>query len=254
MNPLDPTGRFSSRAADYVRWRPGYPREVINLLRERCSTSAASILADLGSGTGIFTRSLLETGAQVYAVEPNAEMRREAETALARFPNFHSVAAPAEATGLAAHSIDLIAAAQAAHWFDVGKARAEFRRIAKPGGWLALIWNTRRTGGTSFLREYEALLQRYAANYAEISANQDSTARVTALFAPAAFSSHTFDNRQYFDWEGLAGRLRSSSYAPPPDHPNHDPMFNELRALYDRHHQEGRVTFEYDTRVYLGRL
>lgn len=254
MNPLDPTGRFSSRAADYVRWRPGYPREVIELLRERCSLGAASIVADLGSGTGIFTRLLLETGARVCAVEPNAEMRREAEAALARFPNFLSVAARAEATGLVHHSIDLITAAQAAHWFDVGKAGAEFRRIAKPGGWLALIWNTRRTDSTPFLREYEALLQRYAANYAEISAKQDSTARLTALFAPAAFSSHTFDNQQRFDWEGLAGRVRSSSYVPPPDHPNHDPMFNELRTLFNRHHREGRVTFEYDTRVYLGRL
>ncbi len=215
MAQLDPTGRFSSRAADYLRWRPGYPREVIELLCERCSLGAASLLADLGSGTGIFTRLLLETGAQVYAVEPNAEMRREAEAALARFPNFHSVAAPAESTGLAEHSIDLIAAAQAAHWFEVGKARAEFRRIAKPDGWLALIWNTRRTAGTPFLCGYESLLQRYAPNYAQISANQDSADRVAALFAPAAFSRRVFDNRQHFDWEGLAGRARSSSYVRP---------------------------------------
>jgi SAM-dependent methyltransferase len=254
MDSLDPTGRFSSRAEDYVRWRPGYPPEVIELLRERCGLGAGSVVADLGSGTGIFTRRLLETGAVVNAVEPNAEMRRQAETALAQFQNCRSVAAPAEDTGLAEHSIDLIAAAQAAHWFDVEKARAEFRRIAKPGGWLALVWNTRRTAGTPFLREYEALLRRYAGNYAEISANQDSADRVAALFAPSPFSSHTFDNQQHFDWEGLAGRVRSSSYVPPPGHPNHEPLFKELRALYESYHQEGRVAFQYDTRFYLGRL
>ncbi len=254
MTSFDPTGRFSSRVTDYARWRPGYPREVLDLLRESCSLDSGSIVADLGSGTGIFTRLLLETGCVVHAVEPNAQMRREAEAALAQFPNFRSVAAPAEATGLPGSSVDLITAAQAAHWFDVPRARAEFRRIARPGGWLALIWNSRRTESTAFLRDYEALLFRRGTDYARIGPDQDSRERVSALFALSAFDCHTFENAQQFDFEGLAGRVRSSSYIPQPGHPGYEPLIAELRELFDRHQCAGQVTFEYDTRVYLGRL
>jgi SAM-dependent methyltransferase len=254
VDDLNPAGRFSSRVENYVRCRPGYPPGVIALLRQVCSLTRDSVVADVGSGTGIFTRPLIDGGCLVYAVEPNAEMRAQAERESGGAPNFRSVAAPAEATGLPDRSIDLIVAAQAAHWFDVPRANAEFRRIARPGAWLALIWNIRRTDSTPFLREYEALIERHGTDYKQVSANQGSEAVVRGLFAPAPYSEFMFDNRQHFDAEGLIGRALSSSYVPQPGHLACEPMLSELRELFQRHERDGLVTFEYDTRVYLGRL
>ena len=114
----DPTQRFSSRVDNYVRYRPGYPSAVIDLLRKECGLTPNSVIADVASGTGIFTRMLLENGNRVFGVEPNLEMRKAGEEYLAAYPNFTSVAGTAEATTLADHSVDFVTAAQAAHWFD----------------------------------------------------------------------------------------------------------------------------------------
>jgi len=254
MSPLDPTNRFSSRVDDYVRFRPGYPPELLALLRDRCGLARNSVVADAGSGTGIFTRLLLENGYQVYAVEPNAAMRKAAEAALAGFPGFRSVAATAEDTGLPGNSVDLITAAQAAHWFDIPRVKIEFRRILKPGGWLALTWNIRRTDSTAFLREYEALLQRRGTDYGVVNARQGSDERVREIFAPAAFEQHTLASEQQFDCEGFIGRALSSSYTPQPGHPDYGPLTRELRDLFERRQQDGLVTFEYDTRLFLGQM
>lgn len=144
----DPTQRFSSRVENYSRYRPSYPRQVLELLFEECGLTAASIIADIGSGTGIMTRLFLENGNQVFAVEPNREMRQEAEWNLASYSHFVSVDATAEATTLRAGSVDFVVAAQAFHWFDREKVRPEFVRILKPEGWVVLVWNDRRPDST----------------------------------------------------------------------------------------------------------
>src|SRR5271170_7373092 len=144
------TQRFSSRVDNYVRYRPGYPSEVLDLLKKTCGLTADSVIADVASGTGIFTRILLENGNRVFGVEPNADMRRAGEEYLASYERFTSVAGTAEATSLPDHSVDIVTAAQAAHWFDRAKARAEFVRILKSGGWAVLIWNERQTDTTPF--------------------------------------------------------------------------------------------------------
>jgi len=154
MAVTNATSRFSSRVEDYVRYRPGYPREVITLLTTECGLTAESVVADIASGTGIFTRLLVENGNRVFGVEPNREMRAAGEQFLKAYGQFTSVAGSAEATTLAAQSVDMITAAQAAHWFERAKARGEFVRILKPGGWLVLLWNERKTDGTPFLRDY----------------------------------------------------------------------------------------------------
>ncbi len=213
---LHPTDRFSSRVREYVRHRPGYPPELLPLLRARCSLTRDSVVADIGSGTGIFTRLLLENGNPVCAVEPNAEMRQAAERALTGFPNFQSAAAPAEATGLPERSVDLITAAQAAHWFDIPKAKAEFCRIAKREGRLMLVWNTRRTDSTAFLCEYDALLDRCATEHREVIGRETNEDRVREIFAPAVCERHMLENAQQFDCQGLIGRTLSSSYSPHP--------------------------------------
>lgn len=244
--------RFSNRVADYVRYRPGYPVEVIEVLKRRAGLSAGTRVADIGAGTGIFSKLLLDAGAEVFAVEPNAEMRAAAETILGEHALFHSVDASCEDTTLADRSVNLIVAAQAFHWFDRARARAEFSRILKPGGAIALIWNVRQTDGSAFLRDYESLLRAFASDYARVR-HENVDAGVLAPFFGEGFETHTFLNSQTFDFAGLSGRLLSSSYAPAAGHPLHGPMMAELRCLFDAHRDKGTVSFLYNTQVYLGR-
>jgi SAM-dependent methyltransferase len=196
---------------------------------------------------------LLENGNKVFGVEPNAEMRRAGERLLAGFPKFMSVAGTAEVTTLAEASVHFVTTAQAAHWFDRERARREFLRILKPGGWLVLLWNERLTDSTAFLRDYEHLLLSFGTDYQEVR-HERTTEAVNEFFDPALFQERTLAMRQEFDYAGLQGRLLSSSYAPGPEHPKHEPMLRELRRIFDSRAIGGRVAFDYKTRVYFGRL
>jgi len=226
---------------------------VIPLLKTECGLLAESVVADIASGTGIFTRIVLEAGAHVFGVEPNAEMRRAAEEFLAGYASFTTLNGTAESTILPDHSVDIITAAQAAHWFDPGKARQEFVRILKPGGWTVLMWNDRRINASRFSREYEDLLLRYGTDYHEVR-RLGGDLTVKAFFAPSDFQTPVFDNRQDLDYVGLEGRLLSSSYAPRASDPKHEPMLQELRRIFDSNQVNGRIIFEYDTRVYYGQM
>jgi ubiquinone/menaquinone biosynthesis C-methylase UbiE len=253
MPASNATSRFSDRVENYVRYRPGYPPAVLQELKSQCGLAPSHVITDIASGTGIWTRTLLENGNTVIAVEPNAEMREAGERLLAAFPKFRSVAGTAEATTLPDHSADFVTAAQAAHWFDRPRARSEFVRILKPGGWLVLLWNERLTGSTPFLRDYEQMLLKYGTDYQDVR-HEHTIDAVNEFFDPAPFQERTFEMRQEFDYAGIEGRLLSSSYAPGPEHPQHAPMLRELRRIFDEFAVDGRATFEYKTRVYFGRL
>jgi len=253
MPASNATSRFSDRVDNYVRYRPGYPAEVLNALKSACGLTPAHQIADIASGTGIWTRLLLENGNRVFGVEPNAEMRQAGEDLLTAYPNFTSVVGTAEATTLPDHSIDMVTAAQAAHWFDRTPAHREFTRILKPGGWLVLIWNERETDSTAFLRDFETLLLAYATDYQDVR-HERTTDAVNEFFDPAPFEKRTFALTQHFDYAGLEGRLLSSSYAPAADDSRHQPMLRELRRIFDKHEVEGRVAVPYITRVFFGRI
>ena len=248
-----PTARFSDRVEDYVRYRPGYPPEVLDLLRVECGLRPRHIVADIASGTGMFTRLLLENGNSVFAVEPNTEMREMGVRQLESYNRLVSVAGTAEETTLGSASVDFVTAAQAAHWFDLPRARAEFARILRPEGWCVLIWNERCTETTPFLRDYEQLLLTYGTDYKEVR-HERTTAIIHEFFAPAPYQERVFDLRQRFDYDGTAGRLLSSSYAPPEGHPSHVPMMQELKRIFRAHASDNVVEFEYNTRVYYGHL
>jgi SAM-dependent methyltransferase len=250
---LSSTERFSTRVEDYIKYRPGYPAAVLELLRARCGLEATSTVADIGSGTGILTELLLETGARVFAVEPNKEMREAAERLLSDYGGFRSVNGTAEATTLPQASVDLITASQAFHWFDVPKARRELARILRPGGWVVLIWNERPPDAGAFLDEYDSLLRRHAADYDRVTRMRADEAKIREFFGRRPHSA-VFANQQVFDFAGLKGRLMSSSYAPEPGHPEHEPMIAGLRALFERHNRAGEVVFPYRTLVYYDRL
>jgi SAM-dependent methyltransferase len=251
---LSPTERFSSRVDNYVRYRPGYPDAVLDLLRSECGLCPASVVADIGSGTGISTELLLRSGGTVYAVEPNREMRQAAEARLAGYPNFRSVAAAAEETGLPGASVDLIVAGQAFHWFDQARAGEEFRRILRPHGWVALLWNERISGGTEFLDGYEQVLQEHAPEYLKVRHKDLDVSELASFFAGGQMAISRFPNGQSFDLEGLKGRVLSSSYAPEPGDPGHVPMMAALEELFNRTQREGRVDFLYETRIYYGHV
>lgn len=250
----DATSRFTDRVEDYVRWRPGYPSAVLDALRAEVGLVAAHVIADVGSGTGLLSRLFVDNGNVVYGVEPNRAMAAVAEADLAPSGRFHSVDGRAEATGLPGGSMDLVTAGQAFHWFSAPDARREFRRILRPGGGVALVWNLRRLDSTPFLREYEAFLHRWSTDYREVSAGYADEEALRAFFGPAGWREHRFDSSQRFDLEGLRGRLLSSSYTPKAGDPRREPMLAALPALYAAHEKEGGVAFEYDTRVFIGRL
>ncbi|HUO26165.1 MAG TPA: class I SAM-dependent methyltransferase [Candidatus Aquilonibacter sp.] len=252
MPASNATTRFSSRVENYVRYRPGYPAEALQALKSECGLTGVQIVADIASGTGLWTRMFLENGNYVFGVEPNPDMRRAGERLLAEFSRFSSIAGTAEATTLQGQSVDFVTAAQAAHWFDREAARREFMRILRPGGWLALVWNERVTDSSPFLRDYENMLLSYGTDYEEVR-HERTTSAVNQFFDPAPFQSRVFFLRQEFDYEGLEGRLLSSSYAPGPEHSRHGPMLRELRRIFDAHAVQGRIAFDYTTRLYFGR-
>ena len=249
----DPTRRFSSRVDNYLRYRPSYPREILPWLVETCGLAPGAEIADVGSGTGFLAELFLEAGYFVHGIEPNREMREAGERHLARYPRFVSVDGTAEATGLPTSSVELVSVGTAFHWFDRERTRAEFSRILGPGGQVVLVWNVRSTSRSPLLQEYEALLRRFAPEYAEIH-KEMSPEEQAAFFLAPTIRHGTFENRQRFDFAGLRGRLLSSSYAPEAGQPGHEPLMDGLRALFDSHQVDGQVTFEYDTHVLAGQI
>jgi SAM-dependent methyltransferase len=248
----DPTRRFSDRVDNYVKYRPGYPPEVLSHLRGVAGLTPASTVADVGSGTGISSRLFLDYGCAVFGIEPNREMRQAAERLLNGFPKFHSIVGTAESTTLPNQSMDLVAAGQAFHWFDRARAKAEFRRVLRPGGKVALMWNCRKTTGLPFLEAYERLLLEFGTDYQSVRHENIDADALSSFYGHGNYAIANFANHQSFDLEGLRGRLLSSSYAPGPGHPNHDPMMRALTALFERSHAGGRVPVDYDTQVYVG--
>jgi SAM-dependent methyltransferase len=260
---IDQTTLFSGRVEDYVKARPSYPTEVIPILRDACALGPKAVVADLGSGTGLFTRRLLEAGASVHAVEPNDEMRAAAEATLRTAPAFHSVAGSAEATTLPDACVDIVTAAQAFHWFDVEKTRAEMTRIlrhaAPPGSAeraanVALVWNDRHLDATPLLREYEELLVRTCPKYRALQGKADAVDKFDALLGAGQWKRYTVPNEQRLDRDGLVNRLLSSSYAPKPGEAHHDATVADLRAIFDRHASGGEIALVYTTVLIIGRL
>lgn len=253
MSSTNSTTRFSNRVADYVRYRPGYPAGIIPYLQDAHGLRPGQLVADIGAGTGISTALFLDAGYRVIAVEPNAPMRDKATELLGHTPGFAAQDGAAEATGLSAESVDAIIAGQAFHWFDALKSRAEFRRILKGNGPVVLIWNERKTA-SAFEKAYDAFITRHARDYVQVDHRNIDAAHIEAFFKPQEVDLKVFPNEQVFDFEGLKGRLLSSSYMPAAGEEGYEAMLAGLQLLYTQHEAGGKIVIAYDTKVYAGRL
>lgn len=245
----DTVERFSNRVENYVKYRPHYPREIITYLEANCGLTNETVIADVGCGPGMSTKLFLENGNRVFGVEPNDAMRFAAVEYLDIYPNFTPVKGTSDATTLPDASVDMVVAAQAFHWFDPVKTRPEFDRILRPGGHIVLIWNIRQETTTPFLIEYEQFIQGHSVDYHVVKHN-NITEKEIGDFLGSDFHSAKFDNAQEFDFEGLLGRLASSSYMPPEGHENFDRMADELQSLFAKHAKNDKIAILYDTSVY----
>ncbi len=266
MNQI-PTERFTSRVDDYVNYRPHYPQAVLEALRERTGLRPSHSIADVGSGTGISSELLLANGNLVFGVEPNRAMRKAGEQYLATYKNFRSIEGTAEHTTLPDDSVDYVVAGQAFHWFDVERAREEFQRILRPGGWVVILWNDRDAMSTPFLREYERLLINFGTDYLEvnhrnvvIASSPDANIvnsnglRTIDFFRGQPVLELKFENIQELDYAGLEGRLLSSSYIPSRGDEKFEPMLRALRKMFDRYAIGGKVEMVYQTLLYAGKV
>lgn len=247
---MDSKRRFSKRAEYYAAYRPKYPNMLLNCLESQLSFSRRSIVADIGSGTGILTELLLKNGNAVFGVEPNEDMRRVAEAKLLHYPRFKSVDGSAESTTLGSNSVDFITAGQSFHWFRLREARAEFRRILRVNGWVVLIWNTRKTS-TPFLLRYEEFVNWIAGE--KRVKHEDLTDATISQFL-GKYRKFKLDNSQQLDLRGVIGRVLSASYTPLPGEPMHAEFVKRATDLFYRYQHNGTVRLEYCTEVYAGQL
>lgn len=244
----DPTQRFTPRVEPYQRYRPSYPREILELLHRQCGLRTDSRIADVGCGTGLLSRLFLDYGCMVFGVEPNAGMRAAAEEALAGEARFRGIDGRAEATTLPDAAFDFVTAGQAFHWFDAVGAHREFQRILRPEGGLVLVWNERRIE-PGFQADYEDVLRKYAPETNRI--REDA---IETVFGGRHWTLTEFSNQQILDLDGLKGRVASCSYAPLPDAPGYRPLMEALEGLFAAHQRDGQVTLLYDAKVYWGRI
>ncbi len=250
----DPVTRFSDRAEDYAKYRPHYSHDVVDALRQACGLTSQHLLADIGCGPGMLAEIFLDNGNRVIGVEPNREMREAGEKYLSGYPNFSMLEGSAEDTTLSEASVDFVLAGQAFHWFRPPETRVEFARILKPSGWAVLVWHDRDIDATPFLRAYEAFLRRHANDYEQVTHKYlASYEALQRFYAPNEVQIIKQHNEQRLDFDGLRGRLLSSSYIPKSGE-KHEAMLDALPKLFSDHAVGDRVVLEYDTKIYYGHL
>ena len=254
----DPKTRFSDRAENYARYRPGYPRDVLKFLESECALTDASVVADVGSGTGKLSELFLENGNRVLAVEPNKEMREAAERILGDHPRFESVGGAAEDTTLAGESVDLLVVANSLHWVQRDATRSEFSRVLKPEGRVAIVWNIPRRDGTPFLEAFGELMSTYRTDDGAGGDAEDVYEMTKAFFDDGSggrwsYEVGSFPYSQHLDFESLKGFVLSSSSMPAGDEPGSEEMLRDLEEVFHANESGGVVVMEYKVSVYCGR-
>ncbi|MCB9034315.1 MAG: class I SAM-dependent methyltransferase [Chitinophagales bacterium] len=247
---MESTQRFSDRVNDYVLYRPSYPIAVINTILENSTTKQNLVVADIGSGTGISAKLFLEENCKVYGVEPNQNMQDAAINYLKEYTQFITINATAIQTTIENHSCDIIVCAQALHWFFNQVFVVEAKRILKPSGLIAIIWND-RDETKPFMQAYEKFIHQFSIDYNQINHKNIKEEDVYQLFKDFEINYYTFSYQQIFDFEGLLGRVTSCSYMPNQHHQNFAEMKNALQNLFNQYQKQGKINFQYQTTLYL---
>jgi SAM-dependent methyltransferase len=252
---MDPTRRFSSRAENYAKYRPGYPDALYAYLASQAGLLPGDNVVDIGSGTGLLSALFLSHGHVVYGVERNAEMRAYAENQFHGESRFNSLDGRAESIPISDGSVEMVVVGQAFHWFDSKVAKREIQRVLAHGRQVALIWNRRDTQKSAFLAAYEALLDKYGTDYKLVDHKRTvADEEIAEFFAPNPFGKTALPNRHTLDEEGLKGRLLSSSYAPMEGDANHQPMIAELSEIFAQFQNKQLIHFDYLATVYHGEI
>jgi len=244
----DNTKRFSDRVEDYIKFRPNYPESLVSTLEQVIGLDHSKTIADIGSGTGISSLPFLRRGYTVTGVEPNKEMREAAERLLFIFPNFRSVNGSAEKTNLSDHSVDVIFCGQSFHWFHTEKAKTEFSRILARSGNIVLVWNE-RSMKSEFQIAYDQILNQYIDQYKFVNHRNVQDNLIAQFFSPKILNKASLENTQILSFDGLVGRLRSSSYCPKSGK-QYDSLLREIAILFDKYKNEDTIVFQYETKIY----
>lgn len=249
---MDPKERFSDRAIAYHANRPRYPKALLDELKRHCGIESGSVVADIGSGTGILSELFLQNGNTVYAIEPNAPMRAIAEQNLGSNPRFYSVAGTAEETTLPSSSVDLIIAGQAFHWFDREKVRPEFARVLRPDGSIVLVWNERVPDSSAFAKDYEAALKTHSLDYNVMDPKKVSRdLHGLGDFLGPQMRVVKLHHSARVTFEQLSGLAASASYAPLPGHPKYEGFRTALTDAFTAHAEDGTVPLDYEMKAYI---
>ncbi len=254
MVPEDSKQRFSNRVTDYVSARPSYPKSLLDLLSAKIGFDSSWTVLDVGAGTGISSKLFLDNGNAVVAAEPNDAMRTAAEQWLANYPKYRSINSPAESIPLEDHSLNLIIAAQAFHWFDPVQFAKECRRLLNDRGSVAIIWNTFEHDSTPAAVEYHGILRSYSLDFEKIVNKwRQSDLLAQTWFTQESYSYSELRNDQTYDFDQMIARVASSSYMPSRDHPRFESMVDAYRKFHAEFASDGRVTLPCVCKVYLGR-
>ncbi len=246
--------KFTGKAETYAKYRPTYPQAYIDYLFKTVKLDRESVIAEIGSGTGILLKQLLDRHPCVIGVEPNDDMRGVAERNLAGYTGFISHVGTAENTLLENRSVDLIVAAQAFHWFDPEQFRTECQRILKPDSPVNLVWNT-RDNHSELVIQNAGICKLYCPDFHGFSGGKDyqNPEVFEHFFRDGKYELMTFDNPQSFDLDGFIGRNLSASYAPLPGSQSREKFVAALTELFHSlKGDDGKVVMACYTRSYLG--
>lgn len=247
--------KFDGLGKIYSQYRPTYPNQFISYIYLNADIRNQSIIADIGSGTGILTKQLLEQGNDVFAVEPNADMRNIAENNLENFKNFYSIEGTAENTTLKSQSIDVITVAQAFHWFDREKFKNECKRILKPNGKVILVWNS-RDEKSEIVIENDRINRKYCHNFKGFSNGMKGAVGEGEFsdFFTNEYDEKAFKNDIKFNCDGFIGRNLSASYALKENEKFYSEYISELKNLFNKYCTDGMLTMPNFTRCYIGKV
>ncbi len=220
---------FTGKAQAYAAARPGYPDEAIDYIRSLAPANA--VFADMGAGTGKFTELIARHGYEVFAVEPNEDMREQLEFTLATFPNAKIINSTAEATPILDHSVDIVICSQSLGWLDLDTFRKECKRIGKSGAIIVSIFN------------------EIPGNNPVLSSHKYTSKQASEVFFYKPIIRE-FSNPILYTRERWIQKNASLSDNPKPTEPGYEEYLAEVNAIFDHENVDGFLRQDLVTVIY----